>query len=430
MEPEVRRHLNSLTKPVRSLGALEEIALRLSLIRREIKPVLGKKIVFVLAADHGVSGEGVSAYPREVTREMVFNFIRGGAAINVFGRQTGTEVLVVDAGVDFDFAGSEAASSPLFLDKKIGRGTRDFSKEPAMTAQGAKRCLEAGFELAEEAKKRGAGIIALGDMGIGNTTVAAAVGAAAGLPLKGLIDIGTVVDAATLKRKYRLVRDALRLHRPDKSDALDILQKVGGFCMGQMAGVMLRAASRRVPVVLDGFPVSAAALLASLIDPAVREYLFAGHRSAVKGHALVLERLGLSPVLDLGMRLGEGTGAVLSLTIIEAASRMACEMASFDSAGVSKGHEAMLCCVRCWPHSRCSPAFPWGASCRGRMIFAGAWRTFRLSGIVRSVFSWAHRSSGNCSAPIPSSPPLPRLVRSITSSISSTSTASSTRLME
>lgn len=341
MEPEVRRHLNSLTKPAGSLGSLEEIALRLSLIRREITPVLGKKIVFVFAADHGVSGEGVSAYPKEVTKEMVFNFIRGGAAINVFGRQTGTEVLVVDSGVDFDFTGSEAASSPLFCDKKIGRGTRDFSKEPAMTAQQATRCLEAGFELAEEAEKRGAGIIALGDMGIGNTTVAAAVGAAAGLPLKKLIDIGTVVDAASLKRKYRLVKEALKLHRPDKNDALDILQKVGGFCMGQTAGVILQAASCRIPVVLDGFPVSAAALLAFLIDPNVRDYLIAGHRSAVRGHALLLERLGLSPILDLGMRLGEGTGAVLALSIIEAASRMACEMASFESAGVSKGHEAL-----------------------------------------------------------------------------------------
>lgn len=341
MEPEVRRHLNSLTKPVGSLGSLEEIALRLSLIRREITPVLGKKLVYVFAADHGVSGAGVSAYPKEVTKEMVYNFIRGGAAINVFGRLTGTEVLVVDAGVDFDFAGSEAASSPVFLDKKIGRSTKDFSKEPAMTAKQAERCLEAGFELANEAHRKGAGIIALGDMGIGNTTVAAAVGAAAGLPLMKLIDIGTVVDAASLKRKYRLVKEALKLHRPNRADALDILQKVGGFCMGQMAGVILQASSLRIPVVLDGFPVTAAAILARIADPHVCGYLFAGHRSAVRGHSIMLGRLGLSPILDLGMRLGEGTGAVLALSIIEAASRMACEMASFESAGVSKGHEAL-----------------------------------------------------------------------------------------
>lgn len=341
LKKDIENRLNSLTKPVGSLGMLEEIAMKLGLIQGSIEPTIGKKRVYVFASDHGIMEEKVSAYPKEVTREMVYNILSGGAAINVFGRAAGAEVIAVDAGVDHDFTRDELSHISKLVIKKVGSGTRNFAKEYAMTRKQATDSIEFGYELAETADKDNVDILVLGDMGIGNTTVAAAVCISAGFNPDEIIDIGTVIDDETLKRKRRVILDGIALHKPDAKNAIDILQKVGGFCLGEMAGVILRAASLRIPVVLDGFPVTSAAILANLIDPNVKDFLFAGHLSKVKGHRVLLNALGLEPILKLDMRLGEGTGGVLALHLIGAAAKMMQEMATFDSAGVSKGEEAV-----------------------------------------------------------------------------------------
>ncbi|MBN1823135.1 MAG: nicotinate-nucleotide--dimethylbenzimidazole phosphoribosyltransferase [Endomicrobiales bacterium] len=335
IEPGIQQRIDSLTKPVGSLGRLEEIAKRVALIQKTVKPVMAKKSVYVFASDHGVAGSGVSAYPQEVTAEMVRNFLAGGAAINVFAKHTGTAVFVVDAGMKSDVG----AKSGNYIVRKTGRSTKNFADEPAMSRKDAEAHVEMGFGLADKAKEDGVDIIAVGDMGIGNTTVAAAVCAACELQTESLIDIGTVIDSKTLKKKEKLVKQALKKHKPDPRDIVDVLSKVGGYCIAQMTGFMLKAASNSMPVVLDGFPVSSAALLACRAEPKAAEYMFAGHLSAVKGHKAVLDALKLEPILDLNMRLGEGTGGVLAVSVIEAAVKMMNEMATFEGAGVSKGKE-------------------------------------------------------------------------------------------
>jgi len=334
-EAAISKKIDSLTKPLGSLGMLENIAGRLAAIQNTLEPKIDKKRVYVFASDHGIALEGVSAYPQEVTAQMVHNFLQGGAAINVFSRHTGTEVYVVDAGVKGDIA----SDNKKFLSMKVGNSTKSFLKEPAMTKAEAEKCLQNGFKLAEDAHKDKVDVIVIGDMGIGNTTVATAISAACGIDLDKIIDIGTVIDAETLNRKKQTVVKAIEMHKPDPKDAVDILSKVGGFCIGEMTGLILKAASLGIPVVIDGFPVTSAALLACLINPNVKDYLFAGHLSFVKGHAVLLKHLALDPILKLDMRLGEGTGGVLATTIMEASIKMMNEMASFDSAGVSKGNE-------------------------------------------------------------------------------------------
>ena len=329
------RHLDSLTKPPRSLGRLEEIALRLALLRGGA-PAVRHPVLFTFAADHGVVAEGVSAYPQVVTAQMVENFVRGGAAVNVLARQAGARLVVADFGV----AGPLVQSRDIVA-CPIGPGTANIAAGPAMTREQAIRSIEAGATLAEEALDAGADLLATGEMGIGNTTVASAIAAVitGGAPDR-VTGRGTGVDDATLARKMAVVRRALEVNRPDARDGLDVLAKVGGFEIGGLAGVILAGAARRVPVVLDGFIAGAAALVAVTLAPAARHVLFAAHRSAEPGHSLVLGHLGLEPYLDLSLRLGEGTGAALFIHLARAAALVWSEMATFKAAGVSKSEGA------------------------------------------------------------------------------------------
>lgn len=315
-------HLDSLAKPKGSLGKLEEFAKRVVAITESERPNLDRKAVFVLAGDHGVTQENVSAYSREITYLMVYNFLRGGAAINVLARHVGVDVFVVDMGVDWVFD-----ETPGLIVRKINRGTKNFVRQPAMTFDEAKRCIETGIELALDKIREGYNFIALGDMGIGNTTSSAAVMCACtGLNPKDVVGYGTGVDYETWKRKVRVVKTALSIHNPDPSSPVDVLSKVGGFEIGGIAGIILGAASKRVPVVVDGFVSTAGALIALGLCRAVGEYMFFAHRSAERGHGNVLSKLGFTPILDLDMRLGEGTGAVLAMSLIEAGVKIYNEM--------------------------------------------------------------------------------------------------------
>jgi nicotinate-nucleotide--dimethylbenzimidazole phosphoribosyltransferase len=324
------RHLDSLTKPAGSLGRLEEIALRLALLRGGA-PEVRHPIIFTFAADHGVAAEGVSAYPQVVTAQMVENFLRGGAAVNVPARQAGTRLVVADFGVAAPLERSER-----LVACPIGPGTANIAAGPAMTREQAVRAIETGAALAQQALDAGADLLATGEMGIGNTTVASAIAAAltGGAPER-VTGRGTGVDDATLARKVVVVRRAREVNQPDAGDGLDVLAKVGGFEIGGLVGVILAGAARRVPVVLDGFIAGSAALIAVALAPAARHALFAAHRSAEPGHALVLDHLGLTPYLDLSLRLGEGTGAALFIHLARAAALVWSEMATFKAAGVS-----------------------------------------------------------------------------------------------
>ena len=334
-ESAARRHLDSLTKPPGSLGRLEEIALRLAVLRGRA-PEVARPVIFTFAADHGVVAEGVSAYPQVVTAQMVENFTRGGAAVNVLARQAGARVVVADFGV-----ATPLERAPDLVECPIGPGTANIAVGPAMTREQAIRAIETGARLAEEAMDAGADLLATGEMGIGNTTAASAITAAiTGAPAEQVTGRGTGVDEATLTRKVAAVRRALEVNRPDPRDGLDVLAKVGGFEIGGLTGVILAGAARRVPVALDGFIAGSAALLAVTLAPDSRHALFASHRSAEPGHAHALEHLGLEPYLDLGLRLGEGTGAALFIHLARAAALVWSEMATFKAAGVSESPEA------------------------------------------------------------------------------------------
>jgi len=334
-ESAARRHLDSLTKPPGSLGRLEEIALRLAVLRGRA-PEVARPVIFTFAADHGVVAEGVSAYPQVVTAQMVENFTRGGAAVNVLARQAGARVVVADFGV-----ATPLERAPDLVECPIGPGTANIAVGPAMTREQAIRAIETGARLAEEAMDAGADLLATGEMGIGNTTAASAITAAiTGAPAEQVTGRGTGVDEATLTRKVAAVRRALEVNRPDPRDGLDVLAKVGGFEIGGLTGVILAGAARRVPVALDGFIAGSAALLAVTLAPDSRHALFASHRSAEPGHAHALEHLGLEPYLALGLRLGEGTGAALFIHLARAAALVWSEMATFKAAGVSESPEA------------------------------------------------------------------------------------------
>jgi nicotinate-nucleotide--dimethylbenzimidazole phosphoribosyltransferase len=323
----MRQRLDALTKPRASLGRLEELAVQLAGISGRVPPVCDERAVFVFAADHGVAAEGVSAYPAEVTRQMVLNFLAGGAAINVLARQASAKLLIVDVGVAGDLP-----SHASLVSRKVGRGTRNFVREPAMTRDEAIMSIEAGVASFQPCQ-----LAAIGEMGIGNSTSAAAVVAAAtGCAPAEAAGLGTGMDAAGQQRKIDVIERALALHQPDPGDGLALLAAVGGFEIGAMAGAMLAAAAARVPAVVDGFISTAAALVAARICPAVRDYLIAAHTSAERGHPLALADLGLRPLLHLDMRLGEGTGAVLAFHLIDAACRIAREMATFEEAQVSQ----------------------------------------------------------------------------------------------
>jgi nicotinate-nucleotide--dimethylbenzimidazole phosphoribosyltransferase len=320
-----------LTKPPGSLGELEAIANRLAAIQQTLRPEVSRRRIYVVAADHGVVAEGVSAYPREVTAQMVYNFLRGGAAINVLTRQGGIEVGVVDAGVDADFG-----DAPGLIHAKVLRGTASFTRGPAMTRDEAVKSVEIGIDLARTAAAEGVELLGIGEMGIGNTTSASAIAATLteSAP-EAVTGHGAGVDDAGFRRKISAVKRALEINRPDRTDALDVLAKVGGAEIGVMAGVALGAAAERIPVVADGFISTSAAALACVFCSNVRDYLFIGHRSQERGHNSLIEFIGHRPLLDLQMRLGEGTGAALAMGVIEAAARLLGEMATFAEAGVS-----------------------------------------------------------------------------------------------
>lgn len=322
--------LDSLTKPPGSLGRLEEIAARLVAITEDLSPRIDKKVIFTCAGDHGVASRGVSAYPKEVTMQMVFNFLRGGAAINVLGRHAGADVAVVDAGVDWKFEAAEG-----LIDKKIVMGTRDMSKGPAMTEKEAAACVEAGIRLAREYKGKNYNLFGTGDMGIGNTTPSSAIAAVlTGLPVSIVTGKGTGITEESLARKINVIEEAISVNRPDGSNAMDVLAKVGGAEIGVIAGICVGGAAERVPVVVDGFISTAGALIACSLEPACAEYMFSAHRSQEPGHAAMLEKMGLRPILDLDMRLGEGTGSAIAMLVIEAALKIYKEMATFKEAGV------------------------------------------------------------------------------------------------
>lgn len=332
MLPQVQARLDRLTKPPGSLGRLEELAIQYVLITGEIKPSVPRGAVFTFAADHGVALEGVSAYPREVTAQMVLNFLRGGAGVNVLARHAGIEVRVVDIGVAHDFGWT-----PELISKKVMPGTKNFLSEPAMHREQAEQALMAGVEVATQAAQDGIGLIGTGDMGIGNTTASAAITSViTGRPATEVTGRGTGIDEATHARKVAVIEQALKRHRPDPADALDVMAKIGGLEIGGLAGLILGAAAARVPVVLDGFIAGAAALIAVGLQPQCRGYLIASHRSVERGHQVLLDHLGLKPLLDLDLRLGEGTGACLGMSLVSAAIKVLTEMATFDEAGVSE----------------------------------------------------------------------------------------------
>lgn len=326
-----RRLQDRLTKPQGSLGKLEDLSIRLAGAYGMPRPSIRGKTVFTMAADHGVTEEGVSAYPQEVTRQMVLNFSSGGAAINVLARHVGASVEVVDMGV----ATSEKWPSGI-IDRKVGMGTMNMTKGPAMTVSQARTSLEVGAELAVNAIEGGANALAIGDMGIGNTTAASAITAVvSGRTPEEVTGRGTGIDNSRLRNKVSVIESALSVNSPDPCDGFDVLSKVGGFEIGGMAGVLIGAASARVPVFLDGFVSSSAALVASEICPKSVDFMVASHLSVEPGHEWALAHLGFAPVLDLKMRLGEGTGAVLAIDIADASCKILAEMATFDSAGVS-----------------------------------------------------------------------------------------------
>jgi nicotinate-nucleotide--dimethylbenzimidazole phosphoribosyltransferase len=331
-ESAAQQRLDSLTKPQGSLGKLEELARRIAVIQGKVPPRLGRKLLFIFAADHGITAEGVSAYPKDVTAQMTYNFLNGGAAINVLARHYGVDTEVVDVGVDHEFVAARGLRHC-----KVRRGTANFARGPAMTRAEALRSVELGIGLAEGATVENLFLLGAGDMGIGNTSSAAAILCAlTGTAPADAVGRGTGIDDATLTRKIAAIESGLDLNRPDADDPIDVLAKVGGLEIGAMTGVILGAAALRLPMVLDGFISGAAALLAQRFSPHVRDFLFASHLSTEKGHRLMLDELRLEALLDLQMRLGEGTGACVLMGLIEAAVKIMSDMATFESAGVKE----------------------------------------------------------------------------------------------
>jgi nicotinate-nucleotide--dimethylbenzimidazole phosphoribosyltransferase len=324
------RALDAKTKPRGSLGRLETLAAQIAAVRHDPDPGVLATAVVVAAADHGVAAEGVSAYPPEVTRQMVTTFAAGGAAVSVLARLRDARLVLVDAGV------TEAIALPGVRTVRIGSGTRNFLHEPAMTRTQALEALAAGIELAAELAAEGTGLLVLGEMGIGNTTAASALCAAL-LPAgpERVCGRGTGIDDERLAHKLAVVRAALARHAPTPDDPLGALAALGGFELALLAGVALGAAARRLVILLDGFVVGAAALVAARLAPAALGSMIAGHRSPEPGHRLVLDELGLEPLLKLDMRLGEGSGALVALPLVDAALTLLREMATFDNAGVT-----------------------------------------------------------------------------------------------
>jgi nicotinate-nucleotide--dimethylbenzimidazole phosphoribosyltransferase len=323
-----------LTKPRGALGVLEEIAVKVAGITGNPRPLPGMKTVIVMAADHGVTREGVSLYPSEVTAQMVANFLSGGAAINVISRHVGASVRIVDVGVASPITGEG------LVERRVRPGTSNMTAGPAMSREEAVAALEVGIDVAGEEISRGAALLATGDMGIGNTTAASAITSCiTGLDAVEVTGRGTGIDDEGLEHKVNIIRQALAVNRPDSSDALDVLSKVGGLEIAGIAGVMLAAAAARRPVLVDGFISAAGALIAAGLHPGAPDFMLASHLSVERGHAAILERLGLHPIIQANMRLGEGTGAALAFFLVDASLKILSEMATFDEAGVSGPEE-------------------------------------------------------------------------------------------
>jgi nicotinate-nucleotide--dimethylbenzimidazole phosphoribosyltransferase len=329
---KTQERLDNLTKPQGSLGRLEELAKQICGITGKDNPQLLNKVVFTFAADHGVTDEGISAFPKEVTAQMVYNFLSGGAGINVLAGHAGARVVIADLGV-----ASDLKPDPMLIVRKIGKGTNNMAKGPAMSREDAIKSLSAGIEIFEkEFSERGVDIAGIGEMGIGNTTPATAITAV--FTKKAIEEItgrGTGLDDDKLRHKINVIKTAVSLNKPNPGDAIDVLSKVGGFEIAGLAGVILAAASKKVPVVIDGFISGAAALLAYKIEPKVKNYMIASHLSVECGHRFILEHIGMKPLFDLDFRLGEGTGAALGIGLAEASIKILTQMATFKSANIS-----------------------------------------------------------------------------------------------
>ncbi len=327
LEQEVRARLDSLTKPPGSLGRLEEIALRFALIRGELMPSAARKGMFIFCGDHGVTAEGVSAYPSEVTHHMIRNFVAGGAAINVLCRRLQISPTIVDVGVK----GSLLAN---ISDRRVAQGTMNFRREPAMSREQAETAIAIGEDHARSASRR-LDMVGIGEMGIGNTACASAIlSVYSGLPARQTVGPGTGLTPLQIEHKAAVVQDALNLHKPQASDPIGVLAAVGGFEVAAMAGFLVEASRRGLPVVLDGFITCAAALVARALKPDVMDNVFFGHRSTEPGHLMMLEMLQAQPIVDLEMRLGEGSGAAVAMSIIDMAVGLYREMATFAEAGI------------------------------------------------------------------------------------------------
>ncbi len=331
-----RDRLANLAVPKGSLGQLLDLAEQLVAIKQTLEPRVGRRVVVIMAGDHGVVREGVSSFPQEVTTQMVRNFVAGGAAINVLAAVVGARVIVVDMGVAAPL--DDLAQKRKIISCKIAPGTWNMTEGPAMTRKQAVRSVESGIAVVGQLVQEGLDLLATGDMGIGNTTPSSAIlSVLAGLPAREVTGRGTGIDDRMLENKVRVIETAISLNRPDAGDPLDVLAKVGGLEIGGIAGLILGAAYHKIPVLVDGFISSAGAILAQALAPASTDYMIAAHLSSELGHRPTLDRLGLRPLLDLDLHLGEGTGGVLAMKLVEAAAAVVGTMLSFDAAGVSRG---------------------------------------------------------------------------------------------
>ncbi len=329
---QTKKKLDNLTKPKGSLGKLEELAIIYCGIKGKTDVKIKNKVIFTLAGDHGVCEENVSAYPQEVTEQMVYNFLKGTAAINVLARHVGAEVIVVDIGVKKDIFNEKV------IIKKVDYGTKNFTKQPAMTRKQAIQSINYGIEIVEgRLKKSSIDIAGVGDMGIGNTTPSSAiVSVITGNEVEKVTGYGTGISDDIYKRKIDVIKKAISFNKPDPSDPIDVLSKVGGFEIGGIAGVIIGCAKNRIPVLIDGFISGAGALIAYKISPITKNYMIASHLSSEPGHKILLDYIGLEPLLNLNLRLGEGTGAALGIFLVESGIKILNEMATFEEAGVSK----------------------------------------------------------------------------------------------
>ena len=333
---KAREQTAQLVMPTRALGKLHDISERLCGIQKTLKPSMNRKAVLIMAGDHGVANEGVSAYPQEVTGAMILTFLRGGAGINAISRHVGAQVWVVDMGIIPELDPTSIDGGNRLIVRKIAAGTANLAKGPAMTRQDAENSILAGFQLATDLFKKGIDVLGTGDMGIANTTPSAAIGSViTGTDPKDMVGRGTGVDDKRFSIKLKTVEKGIRINQPNPVDGLDVLAKIGGFEIGGIAGCILAAAFHSRPVVIDGFISTAGALIAYSMCPGVCDYIFGGHCSEENGHRNMLKFMGIEPILDLGMRLGEGTGGALSMSIMEGAVSVFNEVLTFEEAGVA-----------------------------------------------------------------------------------------------